>query len=106
MVNTPFVNARESLIVLFGNATGNIRQKSKGNRGYLQRDNLKTKNYLDNQPIESLFVQLHGMLFTKIGLERFDETFQSFLDKLLKMSAIQSTNSFSHWVEFYLFLAV
>jgi hypothetical protein len=105
MVNTPFMNARESLVVLFGHTTG-TKQKSRGNRGSLQKDNL-TKNYLDNQPIESLFVQLHGMLFTKIGLERFDETFQSFLDKLLKMSTIQNTNGSSHhWMEFYLFLAV
>ncbi|RIA85715.1 hypothetical protein C1645_781251 [Glomus cerebriforme] len=107
MVNTPFMNAREQLVVLFGRALDNIRQKPKGNRSYLQRDNLKPKNYLDNQPIENLFVRLHGMLFTKIGLEHFDETFQSFLDKLLKMNTIQNTNdSNHHWMEFYLFLAV
>src|ERR1051325_9913753 len=98
------MNARESLTVLFGHALGNIRQKPKSNRSYLQRDSLKSKNHLDNQLIESLFVQLHGMLFTKIELERFDETFQSFLDKLLKM---QNTNSSTnHWMEFCLFLAV
>ncbi|GBC10647.1 hypothetical protein RclHR1_00980024 [Rhizophagus clarus] len=105
MVNTPFMSARESLVALFG--LDNMRQKPKSNRGYLQRDNLKIKNYLDNQPVENLFVRLHGMLFTKIGLERFDETFQSFLDKLLKMNTIQCTsNSNRHWMEFYLFLAV
>jgi len=102
------MNARESLVVLFEAnrqlAVGNIRQKQKGNRGYLQKNNLKI---MDNQSIESLFVRLHGILFTKIGLEHFDETFQTFLDKLLKMSNIQSTNSSNcHWIEFYLFLAV
>jgi hypothetical protein len=105
MVNTPFMSARESLVALFG--LDNMRQKPKSNRGYLQRDNSKLKNYLDNQSIENLFVRLHGMLFTKIGLEHFDETFQSFLDKLLKINTIQCTNNFNrHWMQFYLFLAV
>ncbi|CAB4406875.1 unnamed protein product [Rhizophagus irregularis] len=105
MVNTPFMSTRESLVALFG--LDNMRQKPKGNRGYLQRDNSKLKNYLDNQPVENLFVRLHGMLFTKIGLEHFDETFQSFLDKLLKTNTFQRTsNSNRHWMEFYLFLAV
>ncbi|CAG8504968.1 12765_t:CDS:2 [Funneliformis caledonium] len=110
MVNTPFMNARESLIALFESnrqlVVGSVKQNPKGNRGYLQKDNLKTRNLLDNQSIESLFVRLHGMLFTKIGLERFDENFQIFLDKLFKMSAIQSTDSNKCWIEFYLFLAV
>ncbi|CAI2167480.1 1867_t:CDS:2 [Funneliformis geosporum] len=112
MVNTPFMNARESLVALFEAnrqlVVSNVKQKPKGKRGYLQKDNLKTRNYLDNQSCENIFVRLHGMLFTKIGLESFDENFQIFLDKLFKMSVdIQDTDSTNCcWMKFYLFLAV
>ncbi|CAG8605694.1 870_t:CDS:2, partial [Diversispora eburnea] len=115
-VNTPFLAARESLIALFesnrkrfSNLTTN-KHKQKGRRGYLYRENSQPKSVdvLTKLPIECLFSRLHGMLFTKIGLENFENILKIFLEKLNKWEnpcSIDDSNE-TRWLETYLKMAV
>ncbi|CAG8448192.1 1651_t:CDS:2 [Dentiscutata heterogama] len=119
MVNTPYMAAREPLIWLFETnrkrfatlVTNNNKQKQKG-RAYSQRENLQSSNKrcdnLNNNSIESLYVRLHGMLFTKVGLEFFEQTLNVFMDKLFKLKSNQISNNTSgtHWLEFCLQMVV
>ncbi|CAG8549996.1 4271_t:CDS:2 [Acaulospora morrowiae] len=113
-VNTPFSTARESLVALF--ETNRLRfpklnkqkprQKQKARRNYVQKE--KPIDIFADQSIENLFVRLHGMLFTKIGLDDFEQTFEIFLEKLCKWKSPQIANNKNEtqWLECYLQMAV
>ncbi|CAG8543525.1 19861_t:CDS:2, partial [Cetraspora pellucida] len=119
MVDTPYMAAREPLIWLFESnrkrfatlVTSNNKQKQKS-RTYMQRETLHSSNKrcdnLNNQSIENLYIRLHGMLFTKIGLEFFDQILEIFIDKLFRLKDIQSYNDTNgtRWLEFCMRMAV
>ncbi|CAG8796276.1 28038_t:CDS:2 [Gigaspora margarita] len=119
MVNTPYMAAREPLIWLFESnrkrfaslVTNNNKPKQRG-RAYSQRENLQSSNKrcdnLNDHSIESLYIRLHGMLFTKVGLEFFDQTLEVFMDKLFRSKNNQTSNNTngSHWLEFCLQMVV
>jgi hypothetical protein len=93
-----FLNARESMLVLFeGNRRwiqknieasrtgGNSKQKTRHSKGP------KMSMELDkNMTIPALFVRLHGMLFTKIGLDEFPRIKRAFFDTLFEINHTQS----------------
>lgn len=93
-----FLNARESMLALFeGNrrwvqknieasTTGsNSKQKSRRSKGP------KMDMELDkNMTIPALFIRLHGMLFTKIGLDEFPRIKRAFFDTLFEINHTQS----------------
>ncbi|CAG8755155.1 12600_t:CDS:2, partial [Cetraspora pellucida] len=62
----------------------------------MQRETLHSSNKrcdnLNNQLIESLYIRLHGMLFTEIGLEFIDQILEIFIDILFRLKDIQSYN--------------
>lgn len=86
-----FLNARESMLVLF---EGNRRwiHKSLEIGGNHSKQKVKRLNKTSNRPnntftdkdsmIPALFVRLHGMLFTKIGLDEFSKIKRLFFDAL------------------------
>ena len=63
----PFLSARESIVTLFDPATGST--------------NLEASNSSTSR-IDSLFIRLHSILFTKDKLEEFDGVLQTFLGLL------------------------
>ncbi|CAG8469319.1 7825_t:CDS:2, partial [Scutellospora calospora] len=118
MVNTPYLASREQLIWLFetnrqrfSTLTANHNKQKQKSRGYLQRENLQPQSKqcdsLTNQSIESLYIRLHGMLFTKIGLEFFEQTLEIFMNKLLlKNNQIPNDINGTNWSEFYMQMAI
>ncbi|KAG2210352.1 hypothetical protein INT47_003337 [Mucor saturninus] len=88
-----FLNARESMLVLF---EGNRRwihkhfemndhpakQKTKKSTKLSRPNNISDKDSI----IPALFVRLHGMLFTKIGLDEFPKIKRLFFDALFEKS--------------------
>ena len=86
MVKIPFLTARESLVLFFENNRKRFNSlessptKAKG-ESMQSRSNSTTfsSEPAEHQTFLGLFVRLHGMLFTKIGLEHFEEIEQAFL---------------------------
>lgn len=93
-----FLNARESMLALFesnrrwvqkniesGNHTTGLKSKSRRSKGP------KTNTELDKSTtIPALFVRLHGMLFTKIGLDEFPRIKRAFFETLFEINHTQS----------------
>ncbi|KAG9307721.1 hypothetical protein G9A89_023286 [Geosiphon pyriformis] len=120
VVKTPFISARESAIPFFeanrqrfALIPNNGKQKTR--RSYLhQRENLspsrstKGPEALENQDVQALFVRLHGMLFTKIGLDHFEDTLRVLIEKTCKGQNFQVNDKTdeSRRLEFYLQMAV
>lgn len=92
-----FLNARESMLVLFESNRlwihknmdfGSSKQKRDMSRRQ-QKSKSITKLSLSNKDaiIPALFVRLHGMLFTKIGLDEFSKIKRQFFDILFEKNA-------------------
>lgn len=94
-----FLNARESMLVLFeGNrrwvekyiepSTNNgVKFRTKRNKSSIQSDISSSVN--KDLAIPALLVRLHGMLFTKIGLDEFSKVKRAFFDMLFKSNHAQ-----------------
>jgi hypothetical protein len=92
-----FLNARESMLALFeGNrrwiqkyiepsTNSNPKLRTKRNKSTTKSDILVNKDVA----IPALFVRLHGMLFTKIGLDEFSKMKRAFFDTLFKSNHTQ-----------------
>jgi hypothetical protein len=96
-----FLNARESLLVLFEgnrrwiqkyiepstNNSTNSKLRTRRNKNTTKSDisSLVSKD----AAIPALFVRLHGMLFTKIGLDEFSKIKRAFFDTLFKSNHAQ-----------------
>ncbi|CAG8461437.1 11868_t:CDS:2 [Ambispora gerdemannii] len=120
LVKTPFIIARESAIPffeanrqLFIPNVNDTKQKTR--RGYLHKresnstcSTSKATKLISNQDIQSLFVRLHGMLFTKIGLENFNETLRIFVHKTSNINYLQKIDKVEnqYFLELCLQLAV
>ncbi|KAI8644882.1 hypothetical protein BD408DRAFT_400774 [Parasitella parasitica] len=93
-----FLNARESMLALFeGNRrwvqkniesarTSSNSSKQKQRRSKSTKMNVE----LDKGSVPALFVRLHGMLFTKIGLDEFPRIKRAFFDALFEINHTQS----------------
>ncbi|RCH87414.1 hypothetical protein CU098_006626, partial [Rhizopus stolonifer] len=68
-----FLNARESMLILF-----------EGNRRWIQKYTTKRSKQPIDIAIPALFVRLHGMLFTKIGLDEFPQIKRIFFNTLFE----------------------
>ncbi|KAK4512834.1 uncharacterized protein ATC70_003542 [Mucor velutinosus] len=92
-----FLNARESMLALFeGNRrwvqkniessknTSGLRSKSRRSKG--PRMNMEIDKSIT---IPALFVRLHGMLFTKIGLDEFPRIKGAFFESLFEINHTQ-----------------
>ncbi|CAG8495753.1 7783_t:CDS:2 [Ambispora leptoticha] len=120
LVKSPFIIARESAIPffeanrqLFIQNANDAKQKTR--RGYLHKressltcNTPKATKLISNQDIQSLFVRLHGMLFTKIGLENFNETLRTFMHKTSNINYLQKIDKIEnqYFLELCLQMAV
>ncbi|KAL7324545.1 hypothetical protein PS15p_209725 [Mucor circinelloides] len=93
-----FLNARESMLALF---EGNRRWVQRNIESSKSSNGLKSKVRRSKDPkmnieidksttIPALFVRLHGMLFTKIGLDEFPRIKRAFFETLFEINHTQS----------------
>lgn len=93
-----FLNARESMLALFegnrrwvqkniesGKNTSGLKSKSRRPKG--SKMNMEIDKSIT---IPALFVRLHGMLFTKIGLDEFPRSKRAFFETLFEINHTQS----------------
>jgi hypothetical protein len=84
MVKSPFLAARESLVLFFENSRKRflaLESSTTVMKGG-SRNSRVTHKIDEQQTVYTLFVRLHGMLFTKIGLEYFEEIEQALLQRV------------------------
>lgn len=94
-----FLNARESMLALFESNRRWISKHieldsiSKQKRRQQPKNKLTSKSFMDKDAtIPALFIRLHGMLFTKIGLDGFSQIKRQFFDALFAKNS-ESSNS-------------
>ncbi|CAG8506364.1 8390_t:CDS:2 [Paraglomus occultum] len=87
MVKMPFLTARESLVLFFernrkrftSHESSPTKAKGESMRSHSNSTTFSLSEPAEHQTFLGLFVRLHGMLFTKIGLEHFEEIEKAFL---------------------------